>query len=145
MRSRFEFAAAEFWSRLNGSRCHHQAQIPNQQRETRTQSVRVVSAADGWQRRSRAGFSWRLPSARVGSENGVGGDGREEATKKAKKSTTTMRFELTRFWRDLIPVAEKMDFYVSHFLTGIISREKLAAEGGRQCPKNVKVRLTTRE
>ena len=39
-----------------------------------------------------------------------------------------MRFELTRFWRDLIPVAEKMDFYVSHFLTGIISREKLAAE-----------------
>ena len=39
-----------------------QAQIPNQQRETRTQSVRVVSSADGWQRRSRAGFSWRVPS-----------------------------------------------------------------------------------
>ena len=66
--------------------------------------------------------AWALKTAGAAS-------GRKRATKKAKKeSTTTMRFELTRFCWELIPDAEKMDFYVSHFLTGIISREKLAAE-----------------
>ena len=97
MRLRFKFAAAEFQGLTNWLLDGITSSNSDQPRETRSQRVRVVTAAaDGWQRRSRAGFSWRLPSARVGSENGVGGDGREEATKKAKKSTTTMRFELTR-------------------------------------------------
>ena len=65
--------------------------------------------------------------------------------KKAKKRNDDDEIRTHAILEGFTPVAEKMDCYVSHFLTGIISREKLAAEGGRQCPKNVKVRLTTRE
>ena len=63
--------------------------------------------------------------------------------KKSKKKHDDDEIRTHAILEGFTPVAEKMDCYVSHFLTGIISREKLAAEGGRQCPKNVKVRLTT--
>ena len=75
-------------------------------------------------------LAWRQPPshARGLSKTADGHARHQRAKKKPKKETTTMRFELTRFCWELIPDAEKMDFYVSHFLTGIISREKLAAE-----------------
>ena len=88
------------------------------------QRVRVVTAADGW--KGRAFFLARLlvaiaiARARPLSKRRMGTRG----TSEPKKRTTTMRFELTRFCWDLIPDAEKMDFYVSHFLTGIYSRDK---------------------
>ena len=68
-----------------------------------------------------------------------------QRAKKKQKENDDDEIRTHAILEGFTPVAEKMDFYVSHFLTGIISREKLAAESGRQCPKNVKVRLTTRE
>ena len=85
----------------------------NSEQATPLHRVRVVTATDGWQRRSRAGFSWRLPSARVGSKNGVGAEWARRAKKKTKKRTTQKRFELSR--------AEITDgLYVSHFLNAFL-------------------------
>ena len=116
-----------------------QAQIPNQQRETRSQSVRVVTAADGWQRRSRAGFSWRLASRTRDLKTAEG------RAKKKQKKFDDDEIRTHAILEGFTPVAEKMDCYVSHFLTGIIAGKNWPPRSGRQCPKNVKVRLTTRE
>ena len=78
-------------------------------------------------------------------ENRRKGTRRVSEPKKSKKKIDDDEIRTHAILEGFTPVAEKMDCYVSHFLTGIISREKLAAESGRQCPKNVKVRLTTRE
>ena len=96
-----------------------------------------------------APFSLRLLVASAvcarGSKNGGGGERARASHKKSKKKYDDDEIRTHAILEGFTPVAEKMDCYVSHFLTGIISREKLAAESGRQCPKNVKVRLTTRE
>ena len=85
-----------------------------------------------------------IARARRLSKRRMGTRGHQRAKKKQKKNDDD-EIRTHAILEGFTPVAEKMDCYVSHFLTGIISREKLAAEGGRQCPKNVKVRLTTRE
>ena len=58
-----------------------QAQIPNQQRETPSQRARVITGAQGWERRSRPTFVASDRRARVGLKTA---EGLGEA-KKAKK------------------------------------------------------------
>ena len=92
-----------------------QAQIPNQQRETPSQSVRVVTAADGWQRHSRAGFSWRLPSRARGLSTAEG-HARHQRAKKKQKKFDDDEIRTHAILEGSNPFAELMDF-VSHFLS----------------------------
>ena len=69
---------------LDASRCHHKLKFRTSN-EIRVRRGYDVTAADGWQRRSRAGFSWRLPSRARALKTAEGRARHQRAKKKKKK------------------------------------------------------------
>ena len=91
--------------------------------------VRVVTAADGWKRRwNIAQVLVAIAIARAAPLKTAYGHARQQRAKKKQKKIDDDEIRTHAILEGFTPVAEKMDCYVSHFLTGIISREKLAAE-----------------
>ena len=85
------------------------------------------SKGGGTARADWLGSSHRRARGLVSSQNGVWARAATASQKKAKKNDDD-EIRTHAILEGFTPVAEKMDCYVSHFLTGIISREKLAAE-----------------
>ena len=74
-------------------------------------------------------LAWRQPPSHArGLSKTADGHARHQRAKKKQKKNDDDEIRTHAILEGFTPVAEKMDCYVSHFLTGIISREKLAAE-----------------
>ena len=129
------------------SECHHKLKVWQGRGESRfvtgSQRARVVKVAE---QHARIG-SAAATVARAASSplKTAYGHARQQRAKKKQKKIDDDEIRTHAILEGFTPVAEKMDCYVSHFLTGIIAGKNWPPRSGRQCPKNVKVRLTTRE
>ena len=84
---------------------------------TRLQRVRVVTAADGWKRRwNIAQVLVAIAIARAAPLKTAYGHARQQRAKKKQKKDDDDEIRTHAILEGFTPVAEKMDFYVSHFL-----------------------------